>query len=202
VLTALFSDLLLRYAEPHRRYHDLRHLAAVLGALDLLSPYSNDMEAVRLAAWFHDAVYDPRAGDNEECSAALAEKVLPPAGVPAQTVAAVARLVRLTATHEPASGDRDGAVLCDADLAVLASSPENYQRYVDAVRAEHSHLPDSVFAAGRAIVIRSLLGLPALFRTPHGKQHWEPAARANLERELRLLGEVDAGGAAPPPPTG
>lgn len=202
MLAALFSDLLLRYAEPHRRYHDLHHLAAVLRALDVLSPYADDIEAVRLAAWFHDAVYDPRAGDNEERSAVLAEQVLPAAGVPAATVSAVARLVRLTATHDPAPGDSDGDVLCDADLAVLASSPEDYEGYVAGVRAEYSHLPDPLFAAGRATVVRCLLALPALFRTLHGEQHWERAARVNLERELRLLGEAGAGGAAPPPTTG
>src|SRR4051794_38422637 len=99
------EDLLRRYAEPHRRYHTGTHLSEVLGHVDELAGEADDIEAVRLAAWFHDAVYAPLSGDNEERSAALAERVLTEAGAPAATVAEVARLVRLTASHEVAPGD-------------------------------------------------------------------------------------------------
>ncbi|MFB9838486.1 HD domain-containing protein, partial [Actinoallomurus acaciae] len=122
----LGADLLRRYAEPHRRYHTTEHLADVLDHVDELAGEAADADAVRLAAWFHDAVYDPTRGDNEERSAVLAERMLADTDLPAATVAEVARLVRLTATHDPAEGDRDGAVLCDADLAVLAAPPDRY----------------------------------------------------------------------------
>src|SRR5262249_3938128 len=120
------AGLLRRYAEPHRRYHTTTHLAEVLGHVDELAGEAADAEAVRLAAWFHDAVYDPARDDNEERSAVLAEDLLGATDLPAETVAEVARLVRLTTTHDPEEGDRNGAVLCDADLAVLAASPDRY----------------------------------------------------------------------------
>ena len=78
-------DLIDRYAEPQRRYHDGRHLAEVLAAVDRLAEHAEDLTAVRLAAWFHDAVYEPAAspGANEEASARLAAHVLTRLGQPA-----------------------------------------------------------------------------------------------------------------------
>jgi predicted metal-dependent HD superfamily phosphohydrolase len=187
----LGADLVRRYSEPQRRYHTTEHLAEVLDHLDELAP-GND--TVRLAAWFHDAVYDPMRADNEERSAVLAEEALPVAGVAAEVVAEVARLVRLTATHDPDEGDDDGAVLCDADLAILGSSPDRYAAYAAAVREEYAAVPEEAFRAGRADVLRSLLGLPALFRTPAARERWEATARHNMETELMLL---SSGGAGP-----
>lgn len=178
------AQLLARWAEPHRRYHGLAHLTAVLARIDELAAYATDVEVVRLAAWFHDAVYDPTASDNEERSAVLAVTVLGGLRVDSASVAEVARLVLLTAAHAPGAEDRDGAVLCDADLAVLASAPPDYARYVAAVREEYAHLDDATFAAGRAAVLRSLLDRPSLFTTAHGRTSWEATARDNIVREL------------------
>ena len=182
------ADLLSRWAEPHRRYHDLAHLAAVLAHVDELAGEASDVEAVRLAAWFHDAVYDPSAPDNEASSARLARVVLRRLDVDDARVGSVVRLVLLTATHDPDPDDRDGAVLCDADLAVLAGPAAAYERYVAAVRAEYAHVDDSGFASGRSAVLRSLLDRPALFRTARGRTAWEGAARANIAAELAGYG--------------
>ncbi|MEQ4207678.1 metal-dependent phosphohydrolase [Actinopolymorpha sp. B17G11] len=176
-----------RYAEPHRRYHDLRHLAEVLDRIDRLAAYAHDADAVRLAAWFHDAIYDPHRADNEEQSARLAEDLLPVGGVPSSRVAAAARLVRLTASHDPGAGDADGAVLSDADLGVLAESPERYAEYVADVRAEYAHVDDEAFRRGRAEVLERLLAYDELFHTPFGRTTWEVRARHNLRAELLLL---------------
>ncbi|MFJ1544985.1 hypothetical protein [Streptomyces sp. NPDC088246] len=181
------DNLLARWAEPQRRYHTTAHLVAVLDRIDTLAGYAADADAVRLAAWFHDAVYRPDRSENEERSAALAERALPEAGVPAGVTAEVARLVRLTVTHDPADGDTNGEVLCDADLAVLAAPPKEYAAYAAQVREEYGFVPDDAFREGRAAVLRQLLGLPRLFHTPHGVTRWEPRARQNLLTELELL---------------
>ncbi|THA72653.1 hypothetical protein E6P78_00370 [Streptomyces sp. A0958] len=181
------DNLLARWAEPQRRYHTTAHLAAVLDRVDTLAGHAADADAVRLAAWFHDAVYRPDRSENEERSAALAERALPEAGVPDAVVAEVARLVRLTVTHDPDAGDTDGEVLCDADLAILAAAPKEYAEYAAQVREEYGFVPDEAFREGRAAVLRQLLGLPRLFRTPYGTAEWEPRARQNLLTELELL---------------
>ncbi|MCX2925705.1 hypothetical protein [Streptomyces sp. NEAU-W12] len=181
------DNLLGRWQEDQRRYHTVAHLTAVLDRVDELAAYADDVDAVRLAAWFHDAVYLPDRSENEERSARLAERALAEAGVPGAKVAEVARLVRLTVTHDPADGDPDGQVLCDADLAVLASPPSAYAAYTAAVREEYHFVPGDAFREGRAAVLRRLLALPRLFRTPYGREHWEATARYNIGGELELL---------------
>ena len=181
------ENLLARWEEPHRRYHTTEHLVAVLDRVDLLAAHADDPAVVRLAAWFHDAVYRPDRSENEERSAVLAERALPEAGVDPDRTAEVARLVRLTVTHDPQPGDANGEVLCDADLAVLAGSAQEYADYAAAVRAEYAFVPDDAFRTGRAAVLRDLLALPTLFRTPYGARHWEAAARHNLATELNVL---------------
>lgn len=178
------DDLLRRYAEPHRRYHGLAHLLAVLDVVDELAAHAADAEAVRLAAWFHDAVYDPGRGDNERASADLARERL----TGHRALEEVVRLVLLTASHDPLAGDANGAVLCDADLAILAAGPERYAAYAAEVRAEYAAVPDDVFRPGRARVLADLLDHRWLFHTPEARTRFEQAARANLRTELDLLG--------------
>lgn len=184
------EHLLARWSEPQRRYHTVDHLLTVLDHVEELLPGAvpPDPEAVRLAAWFHDAVYRPERSENEERSARLAERALREAGVPAERTAEVVRLVRLTVDHDPAAGDLNGAVLCDADLAVLAGAPEAYAAYAAQVRAEYGFVPDEAFQRGRSAVLRHLLGLPHLFHTGRARARWESAARHNLSTELTLLG--------------
>jgi predicted metal-dependent HD superfamily phosphohydrolase len=181
-------DLTARYGEPHRRYHTREHLTDVLDGVDELAGHADDPDAVRLAAWFHDAVYDPQRADNEERSARLAERMLTDTDLGPAVIAEVGRLVRLTTTHAPADGDRNGQVLCDADLAILAADPERYAAYASAVREEYAFVPDEHFNQGRADVLRGLLDLPRLFRTPPAEARLEARARHNLETELMLLG--------------
>jgi predicted metal-dependent HD superfamily phosphohydrolase len=196
---SLVEDLLIAYAQPARGYHDLRHLTEVLDHVDELADEAERPDAVRLAAWFHDAVYTSSGepGADEELSARMAQERLTALGVDAETVATVTRLVRLTATHRLAPDDRDGAVLSDADLAVLARDGTGYQEYVDGVRREYGHVPDADFRRGRAAILRDLATAPHLFRTAAGRDRWEGAARRNLAAELV---ELDRDVTDPRPP--
>ena len=195
----LAADLLRRYAEPHRRYHDVLHLDTVLQHIEVLHELASDPTAVRLAAWFHDAIYDPERSDNEAASAALAELLLPANAFSVDQTAEVARLVRLTATHEPCVGDLNGAVLCDADLAILGSEPTSYLRYTKQIRAEYRHYDDVTFALGRSQVLAALLQQPQLFRTSIGIARWEASARRNITAELADLAKIAASGGATRP---
>jgi predicted metal-dependent HD superfamily phosphohydrolase len=205
-----WAAVVAAWSEPHRHYHDLAHLAAVLGLVGELADHAEDPAAVRLAAWYHDVVYDPARGDNEQVSAQRAQAGLRGLA-PEDRVSEVVRLVLLTAAHDPAPGDRNGELLCDADLAVLAGPPQAYAGYASAVRAEYAHLPDEVFTAGRIEVLEGLLALPALYRVPELAAQWTGPARANVSAELQLLrqraggsaGSAGAsGGAAPRPSAG
>ncbi|WFE46172.1 metal-dependent phosphohydrolase [Verrucosispora sp. WMMD1129] len=183
------AELLERWREPHRHYHTIAHLAAVLDVVDRYASTASRPDLVRLAAWCHDAVYDPRAaGDrNEQDSAALADALLTRLGLPPAEVAEVKRLVLLTAGHVVAPADADGALLCDADLAVLAASPPEYDRYAAAIRREYAHVPEPDYRAGRARVLSGLLALPSLYRIPALAARWTHPAHTNLTRELTHL---------------
>lgn len=183
----LGSELVAAYEHPDRRYHDTRHLADVLERIHELAAHLPDLDAlaVVLAAWFHDAVYDGRP-DAEKRSAAWAAEALDTLVEPAVRDEVV-RLVLLTERHRPAPDDLNGGALCDADLAVLASTPERYAAYVAGVRAEYAHVPDDLFVRGRALVLRDLLAKPHLFHTAPARAAWEDRARANVLAELTHL---------------
>lgn len=187
----LGQELITRWGEDHRHYHDRSHLLAVLEALRTLQDNGEqpgeESRAVWLAAWFHDAVYNGVAGKDEADSAELAREKLARAGCRPEEVDETVRLVLLTAHHDPADDDASGAMLCDADLAVLGGPPEDYRRYLAAVRKEYAHIGDADFAAGRAAVVRRLLALQPLYRTDTGRRLWLAQARQNLSTELAGL---------------
>ena len=179
--------LIAAYAKPGRHYHGVDHLRAVLDWVDLLDRFACDADVVRVAAWFHDAVYDPDRTGNEAASALLAETVLDRMDVAEDVVAEVSRLVRLTATHTADADDRDGHVLSDADLAVLGGTQDEYVAYASAIRLEHAHVPDTTFARGRSEALQQLIDRPRIYRTPAGRERWEDRARRNIARELAFL---------------
>lgn len=188
-LDAAANYLLSRWAEPQRHYHDVTHLASVLDVVDRFAGLAQHPDRVRLAAWMHDAVYDPRAlGDaNERDSAEFAEGLLQSLGAPDQVAAEVARLVGLTAGHATGDDDPDGELLCDADLAILAADAERYARYTSAIRREYAHVPEDVFRAARTRVLTALLELPSIYRHAPIRDAWEERAQANLKAELAEL---------------
>ena len=183
---------LARYCEPHRGYHDTAHVLAVTSrCLVLCSAMASvDRDAILWAALFHDAIYDPRSSTNEADSAALAAEELRSAGTGAKLVDEVVRLVLLTAGHSVAGADHNGAVLVDADLAVLGGTAEEYRRYVDGVRREYAFVPDDAWCIGRARVLTGLLAVPRLFTTDLMRPR-ESVARTNMRAELlSLTGET------------
>lgn len=181
------ENLLARWSAPTRRYHDTLHLDEMLDRLNRLP--GGRAVPVRLAAWFHDAVYEPTApaGASEQASAALLEELGPECGFDPPIVAEAVRLVRLTARHEADAGDVAAAALIDADLAILAADTDRYLDYAAGVRAEYAHLPEDVFTSGRAAVLQGLLDRDPLFVTTVGRARWEQTARANMAVELRML---------------
>jgi predicted metal-dependent HD superfamily phosphohydrolase len=186
--------LIDRWSEPGRHFHNLRHLTDVLARVDELAEETHEPDLVRLAAWYHGAVFDAaerasyahRGGEDEQASAALARRELTALGVAPDAVARVVRLVVTLARHSPDRDDFDCAVLCDADLAMLAAEPQRYKAYLEDVRAEYAHLPVEEFVRARIAILRRLASRDHLFQSPLGAA-WEEAARQNLAAELHRL---------------
>ena len=200
------ETLLARWTAPERHFHNLRHLVDVIARVDELTEETYDPEVVRLAAWYHGAIFDSaeraayanRGGEDEVASARLAYDELTALGVSAEKAQRVHDLVVRLARHNPDPADPDSAVLCDADLAMLATEPQKYRAYLEDLRAEYAHVPVDKFLAAREHILRKLLGRPRLFVSPLSER-WEEPARQNLTAELarveKELAKLAAGSA-------
>jgi predicted metal-dependent HD superfamily phosphohydrolase len=186
---AVLEEIERAYREPHRHYHTLDHIAAMLTLLDRYGEEAGDRGALQLAILFHDIVYDPRRQDNEAASAALASDRLTSLGFPGDLVAKVARGILATRHTEPpgAIGDPDLALLLDLDLSVLAARPVDYRAYAQAVRREYGFVPDPLYRPGRRRVLEGFLKRAPIYLTERLRGAWEQAARANLAAEIAEL---------------
>jgi predicted metal-dependent HD superfamily phosphohydrolase len=185
----VFDVLISAYTAPERHYHNLEHLSDMFRVAGKLAPSMDDPAALQLAVWFHDAVYDPRAKDNEARSGELAVDLLGPIGVPASTIERVVWLVRSTAhldSNDPPL-DRDTAAILDADLAILGSAEERYTRYAGEIRKEYAWVPEEGYRQGRSAVLRKFMTRPRIFNHPLMFEEGEMQARKNMTAELEML---------------
>jgi predicted metal-dependent HD superfamily phosphohydrolase len=182
----VFDDLTGRYAGPGRHYHNAGHIADCLRRYDDVRGEAVDPVSLELAIWFHDAVYDPRATDNEERSAQLAVDAIAGGGGGAELAGRVRRLIVATKTHDP--GDEpDGPWLIDIDLAILGSPAVVFDAYEIAIRAEYGWVAPVEFCAKRAHILERFLERDGVFLTPWFRARFEAQARANLRRSLERL---------------
>ena len=167
-----WAAIVAAWSEPHRRYHDLAHLAAVLGLVGRAG--GGRRPTPTPSGWPPGTTTSPTSPSAPTTSRSVRHGRGPGCAGSSRTtrIDEVERLVLLTAGHDPAPDDANGAVLCDADLAVLAGPPDAYATYASAVREEYGHLSDEVFTAGRIAVLEHLLALPALYRTPEAARQW------------------------------
>jgi predicted metal-dependent HD superfamily phosphohydrolase len=182
----ILDSVLQGWREPHRRYHGLDHLRDCLARLDESPAAGKDRDLAEAALWYHDLIYQAGAADNEARSAARARADLRGGGAPEAVVDEVARLVQLT-DHAVPPADPLAALVCDVDLSILGRPAEEFEEYARRIREEYRQVPDSLWRAGRARVLASLLSRDPLFRTEHFQRHYETSARRNLRRALELL---------------
>jgi len=186
VPAGLFNQLVAAYSETHRRDHTLQHLRECLAYFDSAASLARRPAEVELALWFHDAVHDPRAADNEERSADWAQRSVRAAGCDDAVGERVRALVLATARHE-AHGDPDAEVLLDVDLAILGATPARYADYARQVRAEFAHLDEAEFRGRRAAILENFLARTHIYATAAFHDALEQRARVNLTGELAAL---------------
>jgi predicted metal-dependent HD superfamily phosphohydrolase len=176
-----------RLAEPHRAYHTLRHILHCLEEMARVRHLAAHPDAIEMALWYHDAIYDTHAPDNEEQSAALAEHSMRDAAVPEAFVQRVVRLVVATKHHTAVEEDPDTRLLVDIDLAILGQPAPIFDAYEQHIRQEYAWVPHEAFLEGRAKILRAFLQRSAIYATDHFWQHYEAQARINIARSLRAL---------------
>ncbi|WAC18500.1 hypothetical protein OVA24_14790 [Luteolibacter sp. SL250] len=182
-----WSFLLAAYSEPVRTYHNLSHIGDCLRLLDKHRKLAVDADAIEMALWFHDLIYDPQANDNEEASARCARDFL--GGSPLRDE--VVRLILATQHPDPSHPTADESLIRDIDLSILGSDTGTYGRYASAIRQEYHHVPDDAYAAGRAAILSKFLELPRLFMNPAFSEPLDLPARRNMAEEiLKLTGNT------------
>ncbi len=180
------ADLTSRYAEPHRQYHTLQHIATVLDALHNHRAELEYPEEATLAAWYHDAVQDPLANDNEARSAELARTHLLAAHAPIDATARIHAMILDTRHAGPATSP-DGMMVADADLAIFAAPAIAFDAYDVAIRQEYAAVPDAIYRTARRQILQGFLDRPFIYQTAAFRRQCEATARANLERAVLRL---------------
>jgi len=183
---ATHAALVAAYREPHRHYHTARHIDDCLEKFDTLRDQAAQPDAVELALWFHDAIYDPYKSGNEERSADWAVAFLGGAGASPALAARVRELI-LATRHEAVAADRDTAILIDVDLSILGADEERYDRFEREVRKEYRWVPRPLFRRERRRILTSFLARERIYATDAFHRRYEEPARANLARAIRAL---------------
>ncbi|MBA4266786.1 MAG: N-methyl-D-aspartate receptor NMDAR2C subunit [Comamonadaceae bacterium] len=182
----VFQRLMTAYQEPQRRYHTLEHLSECMALFDDHRHLAAQPAEVEMALWFHDAVYDVKAHDNEARSAQWAESALNDAGVGHLKVQSVVQHI-LATRHADVPQPGDQALLVDVDMAILGAPRARFDAYEDQVRAEYAWVPEPVFRQKRSELLTAFLARPFLYGTPALHAMLEAPARANLAHSLKAL---------------
>ena len=187
----ILEELRRRHAEPQRAYHDWRHIEELLALFGEVRGALRDPAAVLFAILFHDAVYDPRRGDNEDRSADLLRDLAGGALEP-DSLATALQLIAATKAHRLPDGltpaqSQDARVFLDMDLSILAASRARYDQSEGQIRAEYAHVPDDAFRAGRSKILRSFLERDDLYLSDWGRGRFAAPALRNLARALNAL---------------
>lgn len=188
---ALKRELTVLYRDGSRHYHGIEHIEALLALAEEYRPLLSDPQAVEAAIWFHDAIYDSQAKDNEAQSADLAARRLS-GKLEATRLDRIVTMIRATAKHElprleSAAASRDAALFLDMDMSILGAAPDVFDTYEAAVRKEYAWVAQSAWTAGRSAVLHSFLERPSIYLTEEFRDRFETQARENISRSLSAL---------------
>jgi predicted metal-dependent HD superfamily phosphohydrolase len=183
---AVYQELLSLYSERHRHYHNLSHIAECLNEFDAARDLAQQPLAVEVAIWFHDAIYNPRASNNEEKSAELAQTRIADAKAGGELCASVFALIMATKTHDPALHS-DSPLLVDIDLSILGKSETQFWEYEAQIRREYRWVPKGIFATKRAEILRQFLARERIYSSQQFFDRYENQARANLQASVQKL---------------
>jgi predicted metal-dependent HD superfamily phosphohydrolase len=183
---AVYQELASAYSEPHRHYHNFQHISDCLNEFDSARDLAQLPLAVELAIWFHDAIYNTRAADNEEKSAEMAKTRIRAAREDINLLVGTFALVLATKTHDP-SLHPDAPLMVDIDLSILAKPEERFWEYEAQIRREYDWVPEAIFSTKRAEILERFLARERIYSTQQFFDRYEKQARANLDASVQKL---------------
>ncbi|WP_018609176.1 HD domain-containing protein [Uliginosibacterium gangwonense] len=183
----LYAKLIAAWSEPHRHYHTLQHLGECLTALDAYGQDTTYSTEIAMALWFHDAIYNVHAHDNELRSAAWAHTALVEKGASSEQAERVSRLV-LATQHSAAPADDEARLIVDIDLAILGARPDRFTEYEKQIRAEYAWVSEDIYRLKRSEVLQGFLARRYIYSTVPFQALYEHTARRNLQAAIDQLG--------------
>ena len=177
--SVLMQKLLLAYSAPHRKYHTIQHLSECLELFEQYYRLAERPAEVEIAIWFHDAIYDTRASDNEMKSAVWAERELLAASVDPEKIERIKNHI-LATQHSVLPEGNDQQLLVDIDLSILGACHFRFEEYEEQIRAEYKWVPQSIFVSKRKEILNEFLDRRPIFHTPDLFKVFEDQARVNL----------------------
>lgn len=180
----ILNILTAAYSEKQRAYHTVQHLYECLSLLEAIRSQLNDPYAVVLALWFHDAIYNPQAKDNEFKSAELFEKCMAQ-DLPVNTVQKIKQWILATQKHI-STNELDLQFLLDIDLAILAATPERFMQYEQQIQQEYAWVDPEVYSTKRKEVLAHFYQSAPLYQTTYFQQNFESRAKQNLQKTLGI----------------
>lgn len=179
-----YQDLYNLYTDPTRHYHNLVH---IFNLLNLLDEYKTKIERpllFELAVWYHDAIYNAKAKDNELQSAILAEKCFDPY-LDTARLSYVNALIMSTEGHFPRQENQDTYLFLDFDLSILAAAPSIYNLYSEAIWQEYKiAYVKLLYKMGRKKVLKNFLARDKIYFSLDFFTKYEAKARQNIRQEL------------------
>ncbi|HPT66084.1 MAG TPA: hypothetical protein PK257_02120 [Candidatus Woesebacteria bacterium] len=181
-----FNEIVKNYSESHRHYHNLKHIDNSLGEFELIKDKLNNPEAVELAIWYHDIVYNLYESDNEEQSAELAKTFCQKNNLSPDFTKQVEDHILFT-KHTSLINNSDSQYLADIDMSILGKQPDIFDIYEKQIYKEYSTLYSKAdYQKGRTKFFKTILKHP-IYTTDFFKNRYEQAARDNIQRTINKL---------------
>ena len=184
----VYDELDTLYGESHRRYHTGAHIEHCLRQFDLAADRMDDPDAVEMAVWFHDAIYEISAKDNELRSAELFAAMTGGRG-PEGFRGKVRRLIMATTHLDPPPRTLDEEFMLDIDLSSFGRPWEEFLSDSREVRAELAHMSDADFYPRQKKFLESLAARPRFCFTEFFRERHERRARENIAKLSAMLEE-------------
>jgi pantetheine-phosphate adenylyltransferase/dephospho-CoA kinase len=181
-----FERVIAEYSSKNRFYHALSHILAGLSELRQVRFFAVEPDALELAWWYHDIVYDPLSGANEEKSIDALKNCLNGSGIRKDIIDRASDLILWT-KHDDIPKNIDAQIIVDIDFSIFGKSNSEFDDYEDKIRREYHMIPEEKYRKGRKEFISNLLKRKSIYTTDFFKKKYETIARINCGRLLGRL---------------
>lgn len=182
----LWSEVSDNHSQKKRYYHNLNHLQDLYEQLHEVKDKLDNWNVILFTLFYHDSIYNTLKKDNEEKSAALAEKRLIEIDVGEEERQRCVQQILATKSHNMCE-QSDTNYFTDADLSILGRTPDVYDIYCQQVRKEYAIFLGFLYRRGRKKVVKHFLAMDRIYKTKEFFNRYEHQARRNLQQELTVL---------------